>query len=322
MSVLGLGCAPMLGRAGRRDSLRALAAAWDAGITFYDTARSYGYGESEALLGEFFDGGRRNQAVICTKFGILPAKKNWKQRVKPLAQAAIKLLPAMRQAVRSQAVGQLIRAEFSVPLLQTSVETSLRKLRTDYVDILLLHAAPLGVLEKDDLLGALQGMVESGKVRMAGISGDADVIATSLERRPKGIATAQFAMNTSDMRLAAVMPNAAREGWFLVANHPFGGPQGVVATRRTIEAIRNDASLDEELRSKLRADSQLMPELILNSILSDTGVHAVIPAMIDTHHLESNVRALESCRFTPSELASLRATLVAGAGSASHLQPV
>jgi aryl-alcohol dehydrogenase-like predicted oxidoreductase len=55
-SVLGFGCSAVLGRAGRRASLAALGAAYEAGITFYDTARSYGYGESEALLGEFLRG--------------------------------------------------------------------------------------------------------------------------------------------------------------------------------------------------------------------------------------------------------------------------
>ena len=56
VSVLGFGCAALMGRVGRRDSLAALAAAQDAGINFFDTARSYGYGESEALLGQFLTG--------------------------------------------------------------------------------------------------------------------------------------------------------------------------------------------------------------------------------------------------------------------------
>jgi aryl-alcohol dehydrogenase-like predicted oxidoreductase len=46
VSLLGFGCAPLMGRVGHRDSLRAPAAAMHAGITFFDTARSYGYGES------------------------------------------------------------------------------------------------------------------------------------------------------------------------------------------------------------------------------------------------------------------------------------
>ena len=59
VSVLGLGCAAMMGSAGRHESLVALAAAYDSGINFFDTARSYGYGASEGLLGEFCAGRRR-----------------------------------------------------------------------------------------------------------------------------------------------------------------------------------------------------------------------------------------------------------------------
>src|SRR5579863_5551946 len=96
VSVLGLGCAAMMGRAGRRESLAALGAAYDAGITFYDTARSYGYGACEGLLGDFFAGKKRESVVLCTKFGILAADaKGWKQRVKPLARGAIKLFPGL-----------------------------------------------------------------------------------------------------------------------------------------------------------------------------------------------------------------------------------
>src|ERR1700722_2718455 len=83
ISVLGFGCAPLMGRVGRRDSLKALAAAENGGINFFYTARWYGYGEIEGLLGAFLKG-RRQSAVICTKFGILPAKGGWKQKVKPL----------------------------------------------------------------------------------------------------------------------------------------------------------------------------------------------------------------------------------------------
>src|SRR6185312_8678414 len=99
MSVLGLGCAALGGRASRKESLAALGAALDAGITFYDTARSYGYGQAEGLMGEFFRG-RREQVVLCTKFGILPAKQGgWKQRLKPAARGVLRLFPGLRKAV-------------------------------------------------------------------------------------------------------------------------------------------------------------------------------------------------------------------------------
>jgi aryl-alcohol dehydrogenase-like predicted oxidoreductase len=298
----------MLGRAGRSESLATLNAAWDAGITFYDTARAYGYGESEALLGEFF-AGKRDQAVICTKFGILPAPRNWKQRVKPLAQAAVRLFPGLRAMARRQSAGQLIVGDFSVDLLRTSFDASLRALRMDYVDMLLLHAAPLSVLAQDDLLEAMQRLVEAGKVRMAGISGEHDVIAASFAQSPRALTTAQFAMNSTQMGFAAETQKAAQDGWFLVANHPFCGPAGVSECQRKIEAMRDDPALPMALREKLVPDAQLMPEVILNAILSGTGVHAVIPAMMKPEHLAGNIRAVENCRFTPEELTLLRGKL-------------
>jgi aryl-alcohol dehydrogenase-like predicted oxidoreductase len=309
VSVLGLGCAAMLGRTGRRESLAALGSAWDAGITLYDTARSYGYGESESLLGEFFAGERRQKAVICTKFGILPAAKNWKQQIKPLAQAVVKMFPGLRGMARRQATGQFVIGDFSVDLLRTSFDASLRALRMEYVDMLLLHAAPMPVLAQDDLLEAMERLVEAGKVRMAGISGEHDVIAASFAQHPRGLTTAQFAMNMAHIGFAAQTEKAARDGWFLVANHPFGGPAGVSECRRRIEAMRTDETLPMGLRDKLKEDAQLMPEVVLNSILSGTGVHAVIPAMMQPSHLAGNVRAVENCRFTADELALLRTAL-------------
>ena len=298
----------MLGRAGRRESLAALEAAWAAGITFYDTARSYGYGESERLLGEFF-AGKREQAVLCTKFGILPAERNWKQRVKPLAQAAVKVFPRLRSMAQKQAADQFASGQFSVEVLRSSFETSLRALRTDYVDMLLLHAAPMSVLAQDDLLEAMQRLVDAGKVRLAGISGGQDVIAASFAQHPRPLATAQFAMNATQMHFASETEKAACDGWFLVANHPFGGPAGVSECARKIAAMRDDAALPSALREKLTQDTQLMPEVILNAILGGTGVQAVIPAMMKLEHLAANVRAVEHCRFTLEELALLRAAL-------------
>lgn len=71
LTALGFGCSAMGGRVSTRQSLVALGAAYDAGITLYDTARSYGYGQAETILGNFLRG-RRDTVVISTKFGILP----------------------------------------------------------------------------------------------------------------------------------------------------------------------------------------------------------------------------------------------------------
>jgi aryl-alcohol dehydrogenase-like predicted oxidoreductase len=308
VSVLGFGCSALMGRAGRMDSLKALAAAREAGITFFDTARSYGGGESETLLGEFC-AGHRHEVVLCTKFGILPAaKRSWKQKIKPLARAVVSRFPALRSFARKQAGVQTSPGHFSVEVLRTSFETSLRQLRTDYVDMLLLHAATMDVLDKDDLLEAMGRLVESGKVRMAGISGEHDVIRETFRRKSPVLTTAQFALNRSNLAFIAETRQARM---FLVGNHPFGGPEGVGATLARIAELRSVETLPAALRAKLEPrDPQLMPEIVLNLVLRGTGLSAVVPAMMRVANLQRNVRAVESCRFSEEELNLLRDELV------------
>jgi aryl-alcohol dehydrogenase-like predicted oxidoreductase len=309
LSELGFGCAALLGRASRKQSLAALAAAVDSGITFFDTARSYGYGASEGLLGEVF-AHRRDQFVLCTKFGILPAPNNWKQKIKPLARAVVNAFPGLRKAAQRQAASQFTGGQFTVAALQSSFETSLRELRTDYVDILLMHAAPETVLADNALLDAMAALVEAGKVRVAGISADLPVIEKFFAQRPPQLQTAQFALNLSLMPFATqtaaqTVPNS---DLLLVANHPFGGPGGNAAAR--ILTLRDSPTLPQSLKEKLdTSDPQLLPEVVLNMILRGTGVRAVIPAMMQPRHIRSNVQAVESCRFTSEELAQLRAVL-------------
>jgi len=70
------------------------------------------------------------------------------------------------------------------------------------------------------------------------------------------------------------------------------------------------SALPESLRIKLPvADDLLLPEVVLNSILTATGISVVIPAMMQPKHLRSNIQAVESCRFSPEELAALRTAL-------------
>jgi aryl-alcohol dehydrogenase-like predicted oxidoreductase len=318
VSVLGFGCAPLMGRVGRADSLKALAAAENAGINFFDTARSYGYGESEGLLGSFLKG-RRQSAVICTKFGILPPRGGWKQKIKPLAQATIRVFPGLRKHARKQAAGQSVGGQFSLAVLQESFETSLRELQTDYVDMLIMHAAPMEVFDQDDLLEAMERLVESGKVRMAGISAEHAVIAETFRRQPKMLTTAQFALNRSCLDFVQETRKPEAQRLFLVANHPFGGPAGVSSVSESIAAMRSSPGLPADLRAKLDpADPQLMPELLLNAILQGTGISAVLPSMMRSSSLASNLRAVEECRFTLEELDLLREELMR-MGNASDL---
>lgn len=142
MSVVGLGC----NNFGRRLDVAAtrsvVDAAIDAGITLLDTAETYGgMGRSEEILGEVLTG-RRDQVVLATKFGHQAANLGY---------------------------GPAAGAKGGRAYMRRAVEHSLRRLRTDYIDLYQLHtpdpATPIA-----ETLTALGELVAEGKVRYIGHS--------------------------------------------------------------------------------------------------------------------------------------------------------
>lgn len=309
-SVLGFGCSALLGRSGRRESMRALAAAWDAGITLYDTARSYGYGESESLLGEFLRT-RRDRAVIATKFGIVPsAQPFWKRAAKPVVRGLLALAPGARGVVRRKAAGEVSPNQFTAAVLEQSLSESLRRLRTDYVDLLFMHAAPAEVLADEGLLGALARLVSAGKVRVAGISCEPDVAAQALRQNPPALHAVQFPCNIFDLSAAASLDGPGNSGWAKLANHPFGGVMRVQQCREILREMAGSQTTPAELREKLgQVDDSVLADVVLNVILQGTGIHVVIPAMMKAEHLRKNVAAIAASCFSPNDLSWIRSAV-------------
>lgn len=311
-SALGFGCAAMMGRVGRRASLAALGAAYDAGITFYDTARSYGYGESEALLGEFLRG-RRESVVVSTKFGIVPARASvMKTMLKPLARNLLRAVPSARRAVQGQIAAQFSSGHFTVEAMRASVETSLRKLQTGYVDLLFLHLPPVTVLQQQDLLAALEQLMMEGKVLRAGVAADPDVAVATLDADLRMLRTVQSPCNLFDLGLAGRLGGYGSDV-LAIANHPFGGPQRIVECKRLIYDLAQKQATPESLRFKLwKLDDVVLADLVLNAITNGTGITVVVPSMLNPEHLRANVAAMEHSRFTAEELAWFRRELAAG----------
>jgi aryl-alcohol dehydrogenase-like predicted oxidoreductase len=302
-SLLGFGCSAMLGRAGRKASLAALAAAYDAGITFYDTARSYGYGESEALLGEFLRS-RRDSVVLSTKFGILPAQTSlFKKALKPLARKLLQLAPTARKAMQKQLAAQFSIGHFSIAALHQSLESSLRALRTDYVDLLFMHEPPVSVLQQEDLLAALEKLVAKGRIRRFGVSSHPPVIEAALAANLRSI---QFPCNLFDLRLAEKLGGYG-SNIIAIANHPFGGPQRIAEGKSLLASLAQDSETPAALREKLcNMDDAVLADAILNTITRDTGIQVVVPSMMRLDHLRANIAAIEHTRFSSEELHWLR----------------
>ena len=138
---LGFGCAPMLGRVGRRASLRALEIAWELGVRRFDIARSYGWGDAEGLLGEFLASRPRDEYRIVTKCGIVPARRSrLGTLVRSVGRGVYRRLRSSQGAVRALASRSFQPQYTHDPsALQQSFEQSLRELRIERVDVLLLH---------------------------------------------------------------------------------------------------------------------------------------------------------------------------------------
>jgi D-threo-aldose 1-dehydrogenase len=169
---LGFGCGSLHGGKGRRQSLRLLETAINCGITYFDTGRMYGLGAAESLLGEI--GSRdRHRLIITTKVGILPADRSVGMRLATRGiRLAHKLLPGSDRYLPLPAAANIRFHAFSRSALQSSVERSLKELRTDYIDILLLHECSLSDVQDPQVLEFLQDFKKQGKIRAFGVATD------------------------------------------------------------------------------------------------------------------------------------------------------
>jgi D-threo-aldose 1-dehydrogenase len=158
-----------------------LATAFEEGIRHFDTARMYGLGAAERELRRFVRA-RRGQIVIATKFGIRPT---WFGAQLAVVQRPVRRLfeafPALRRQARahmagphSGRAGALVYASqrYDAHAARSSLETSLRELGTDYVDLFLLHEPQLGDVPTEEVSAYLEAARQSGHVRAWGVSGD------------------------------------------------------------------------------------------------------------------------------------------------------
>ena len=135
VSVVGVGCNNFGGRIDEIRSKEVIDAALDVGLNFFDTADMYANGKSEELLGRFL-GSRRRGVIVATKFGN-----------------------------EMEGQGRGARPEY----VKKALDASLKRLRTDYVDLYQQHV-PDPDVPIPETLGALDALVQAGKVREIGCS--------------------------------------------------------------------------------------------------------------------------------------------------------
>ena len=177
-SVLGFGCAPILGSTGKKASRRALDLAIDYGITHFDLARSYGYGQAENFVGNVLRA-KRKKIVLASKFGITA---NWKADILRPIKPIVRILQSSKKknlkinSVNNNNNGHsaaglfLNRVKLNTFEMHKSFEKSLKALRTDYLDYFIIHE-PLCTIENiDELCEAANRLKREGKIRAWGLS--------------------------------------------------------------------------------------------------------------------------------------------------------
>ncbi|ANS74347.1 aldo/keto reductase [Paenibacillus yonginensis] len=183
VSVLGFGGAEIGRGVSEQEVERLLHSALDAGLNVIDTAECYG--DSEELIGKVL-GGRRDDFYLFTKCG--------------------------------HASG-LEGGDWNPSMLESSIDRSLKRLKTDYVDVIHLHSCSEEVLRQGGVIEVLQKAKQAGKTRFIGYSGDSRDAAYAIQT---GVFDSfETSVNIADQEaLELTIPKAKEKGMGIIAKRP------------------------------------------------------------------------------------------------------
>jgi aryl-alcohol dehydrogenase-like predicted oxidoreductase len=295
VSVVGVGCNNFGARIDFDASRKVVHHALDLGITLFDTADSYGNrGGSESALGEML-GDRRKDVVIATKFG-------W-----PMDDTGV-LKGGSRRYIMS------------------AVEDSLRRLKTDWIDLYQFHQPdPLTPIE--ETLRALDDLVRQGKVRYLGSSNmaawqvvDAHWISHTRHLNAFICAQNEYSLMVRDAD-RELLPALRAHGQGLLPFFPLAGglltgkykrgapmPEGARLTYVKPSADRflteRNWSILERLDAFCAARGHSLIELAFSWLASRSPVSSVIAGATKPEQLDANVRAI-AWHLTPEDLAEI-----------------
>lgn len=264
--------------------------AFDLGVNLFDVAPSYGNGRSEILVGKAFRG-KRDQVIISAKLGIVEDgtyQGRWSKR----------------------------------ELLET-LNNSLIRLETDYVDILSLHLPPAGgmdILKAGYALELLCELKEQGKTRLVGVTMEA-MPEEALIALYQGIDVLQPRFNLVFPEARRVFPVVTEKGAGLIINAPFAHgyltgryktyddideadyPKRQFKSAKPRELVEGMIKSANAFQALVGGSARSMTHAALKFILAHEVVSSTIPGHRRAAELEDNVAAADSTYFTGEELA-------------------
>jgi aryl-alcohol dehydrogenase-like predicted oxidoreductase len=284
VSVVGLGCNNFGRRLDVAQTRAVVDAAIDSGVTLLDTADIYGgAGRSEELLGEAL-AGRRDQVVLATKFGSQPADMGY---------------------------GPAAGAKGGRAYIRRAVEHSLRRLRTDYIDLYQIHT-PDPVTPVEETLTALSELVQAGLVRYIGHSNFSAVQIAAAAAAARELGTVPFISAQNHWSLLErqaeleVVPTAIEYGlgvlpFFPLANGLLTGKvrrgSGPVEGTRLAERAGyiTEDKLDkvEALAGWAEQHGTTMLEIAIGGLAALPGCTSVIAGATSAEQIRANAQAGE-----------------------------
>ena len=263
VSVLGFGAAPIGYLDTERECVaRILNFMLDAGVNLIDTASNYP-GAEEAIADTV--GQRRDEYVLVSKCG--PKLPDLDERA------------------------------WSPELITKTVDRSLRQLRTDRLDVMLLHSCDLKTLQKGDALEALVRAHEAGKVRFVGYSGDND--AAEYAASLPDVAVIETSVNVADqVNIDRVLPKTVANKVGVLAKRPVANAawkdidqqQGLYKSyAKTYTERLAKMKLDPAALGVSGPPDRAWPELALRFTLSQPGVHCAIIGTTNPDNARANI---------------------------------
>ena len=261
-------------------SKKAIQAALDAGINFFDTADFYGLGHSEKILGEALK--KNNSIMIATKVG-------------------------------HRNIDEKIVVDYSRQYIINACEESLKRLKREAIDYYQLHSARIQHLQNGECIDAMEILKKQGKIRYWGLSLNTfypETEADYLMEKNSGDGF-QLVFNLINQKAIEVIKDACRKGYGIIARMPlqFGLLTGKFSAdtkfrnddhrsfRLTPEIIERTLKVLEEKVWPVATKEQLTKtQLALSFILSFKEISTIIPGIRTPDHVVQNTEGLKSLK--------------------------
>jgi D-threo-aldose 1-dehydrogenase len=299
---VGFGCSNLLGDKPPEVGLGLLHTAYESGIRHFDVARVYNYGDAEGLLGEFTSD-KRDKITISTKFGLMPREGVAKMKgpvrlVRRMMRSSSWIRKRVRRSIKVLTQG----GQFDPVTARTSLETSLRALRTDYIDIYLLHECSVSDCS-DEIFAFLEQAKTEGKIRTFGCGIAFEKVPPIATSRPEFLQVAQF--ESSILR-----PNVEFFESIRPAQNLLSITHGALSVASPIKThLASDAAFAEELIRATGVEIHHGPALyglLLRHAMRKNPNGIVLFRAGAAERIRSTLKAMEGISLSDEQLSALR----------------